>query len=663
MALLVEFSARQFLYTNWLTNGYHCVTPKKDMETAMRFNDAVGHIWIPRKIPFTMQDLGVVRGSDHFLNKHSKVFNEIDWTGLISMLNKLGSSDDTRDVKDSNVKRIDFGYANHDYDRWSQKPYDNFRDKPMLCKVDDIIKYKYCGKSMAKDFATLLDTIMIVLNDIFDMKDYDMPLCNEDIQGSFIRNMQDKLGCRYYCFPAGTIGFQIFDEDAKDVQKEQESQRVVDYHTDNLNGEAISAIFHQYMRFETPDRIPVVLRLFLIPYTRKSIDHFLLNESCLTNLKENIVAHSEKIKKFLSDHKFLLQTEKAVDIEQLLHITISKEIPFKTSELQLNDGGKVSVQHYPIPASIFPEVPCSAGITILRKVLKKLQGDELKFMEVLLLASYQHSWARFYYGGLAFLHDESVDWTSNLAVQMASVMTTKFGGWHGGLGNRGHPISLDFISHYSNKDTLTRATVNLHKFLVDVDADPNLTLIEYQKLVHRFASNIVGLGEWYAQRIPLLAAGSTAVITTNIRNATLGYPIQNVGNSYNEIEAEAAEQQRQFSENLERLTEDNDKREYIKVMEEMKLDPSLKGFAKSARLACRFAGLSDNRKNWGEYIYCDALGTDRDKMDHLYPEQCMYTFKKKYSRLNNSPLIVHEKQPKRKEDDIVEYRPIYDWKD
>ena len=494
---------------------------------------------------------------------------------------------------------------------------------------------------------------MTTLEDAFHEHHYGLPLETRHIHKEFIRPMQSKLGCQHFSFPACTFGMQIF-PDLSTTEKDK-SQRLVDCHTDGLNTNDISLVYHRFMKFEDHEKKSFVVRFFLIPYTRNSVENFMDNESRLDPLKDVVLSHVTKVTGFLEDNDFFGVAVKAKRLDQIKDIVISDKIPFDEQTLKGKDGSNNTIRYYRIPATCFREVTVSSAITVLRKIFKKYNGNVDLFLGMLLLASYQASYEKLYYAAKDILEDPQTDWSVDQAMTLARLMDRKCGNWKGTFRGRGHLTRIDFLTLYKDEDVYRDATNALKEYLVAVDSDPDLTLPGFKCLVDRFVSEVQGIKGFYGQRIPLLAAGCSAIVTTNIRNATLAYPVKDGGATYNTILEYGAEQENAQAE--------GDMDGFTELMETSKLDPSIEKFPKASRLICRFAGLNDHRLDCGENLYCEGVGRKGEIHDYVFPGQCMYSLRPTNPNSLTSPLVLWEKKPLIGNQSRSNYRPIYDWQD
>ena len=186
---------------------------------------------------------------------------------------------------------------------------------------------------------------------------------------------------------------------------------------------------------------------------------------------------------------------------------------------------------------------------------------------------------------------------------------------------RGHPANIDFIHHYSIQDNLDNAKNALQRFLERLDHPDPLSLVEYKQVLLAMTEDIVCIGEFYGQRIPLLAACSGIIFKNNLRRATFAYPVSGSLQAMNRMN----EEQQQLAE-----TDTNDPEEMSITarLEACHLHTTPDKFEKIAKLVCWYCGLEEDRMNWAENMFCEGFtrvyGPMNNVQDYVYPNQSLF---------------------------------------
>ena len=658
-------SSVQLTWSTYLHQALHRVTTLAQEKSFMTFNPDVAHLWLPSSVSHIEKKFGVLRKNhEHFQNNFQTCLEKLNVDVICNYLQLKGRQDHTRDDKRIPSFRIDVGFANHNYEKQSCKrtSTDLFRSQPKLCGIDAIHEY---GNDLAANLAMLLDSMQVALDKTYEnVLHLDPPMKKNYIQTHFATPMREKLGCKYFAFTNFTMSLVIIEDKKNEDQrppKKPASTNIIpigNSHEDNLNGEEegnnLSLIFHLLLRFTYGTEKKIYYgRLSIIAYTRRSLESHEKNEWRLTNLKEGIQLFQRKIneqyQQLTSLHNF-----GNVSFSNLEKLYLHDKIRWD----QINIGKEsqpVNVEGLTLPVTYASEISCSAGITILRRCFLRLKNKcnnpEEKVLEVLLLAAYQGFWGRFFYAGQEMLDSKSFDWSSNLAVELATIMRVKFHGWHGGISLRGRPTNIDFPTLYSNPDTLDKAKKALKSFLVRLNDSQELSMNDYQSLLHDTTSKIPGIGEFYGQRIPLLAACAGIIFQNNLFRATFAYPVQNT-TSYNAIEKLNAGNN---TSTLEEDWNDHDQTLITERLDSYRLHVKPESFHKTAALACTYCNLQEHRMNWAENIFCEGLskiygGRSNEVHDYVFPNQSLFWIfydkqngysvkEKKYNQNMWTPLI------------------------
>ena len=647
----IMMSRVQLTWSTSLHQALHRVTTMTQEEPFMKFNPDVAHFWLPSTVSHVEKNFGVLRmNHEHFQNNFEICLKKLNVDLICNFLQEKGRQDYTRDDKRIPSFRIDVGFANHNYEKNLSKRASKelFRSQPKLCGVNTIQEY---GNDLAENVAMLLDSMQLALDNTYEsVLHLDPPMKKQYIQTYFATPMREKLGCKHFAFTNFTMSLAIiqetkFDQERNDTEEYDYEPRpkktnttgtipIGNSHEDYLNGQEegnnLSLIFHLLLKFtHGTDKKIYFGRFSIIAYTRRILELHEKNEGQLRNLKEGIKIFQQTINE---QYQQLSRLHHLGDVSfsNLKKLCINDKIKWE----DINIGNKtraVCVHGLTLPVTYASEILCSAGITILHRFFLRLKGDttcrnpEEKVLEVLLLAAYQGFWGRFFYAGQEILQLKDFDWSCNLAVALATTMKDKYGGWHGGISLRGHPSSIDFIALYSDADTLEKAKNALKNFLSRLNDSGELTMNAYKDLLQEMTSKIQGIGEFYGQRIPLLAACAGIIIRNNLSRATFAYPVQNT-TSYSAIEQLNA-QNNTFTQ--EEDLNDLDRALITKKLDSYRLQVNPESFHKTAALVCTYCNLQDHRMNWAENIFCEGLsktcgGRSHEIQDYVFPNQSLF---------------------------------------
>jgi hypothetical protein len=126
----------------------------------------------------------------------------------------------------------------------------------------------------------------------------------------------------------------------------------------------------------------------------------------------------------------------------------------------------------------------------------------------------------------------------------------------------------------------------MDKFLVVLETKPTLELEEFKTELTIMVSPLLGVGEHYGMNLGLYA-GLTGLLSTNLHNCFLAYPIEGQG-SANTLQA----QNEILQGELDMLrSKDGASGEVIDRTKEIGLRADLKGYRQTIRLVSSFCGI------------------------------------------------------------------------
>ena len=371
----------------------------------------------------------------------------------------------------------------------------------------------------------------------------------------------------------------------------------------------------------------------MVFFTRRAHEHFRDNEAMAENLKTLLRTFRDKLDR---DYKtFGGSFAKPHDIS-------FPDVP-QTPLLSESING-LEWSCYKMTPSYAREIYCAGGMTILygaNVILADCGKTRRKMLELYVVALSMGSWFKFYYSGVELLNTMKDHVDDNLVVLLLQAMITKFGSWNGGPQHRGRATNIDLLSHYKDPANVEAAVTAMEKFLVVLETKPNLELEEFKIELTMMVSHLPGVGEHYGMNLGLYA-GLTGLLSTNLYNCFLMYPILGQGS------AETLEKQNKILQTELDILRNKEGicGEVVDRMKEIGLRADLKGYRKTVRLVSRFCGI-EQRYCWVENICCDGIGPNQTKFDYAFPGQSMFWFHSVDGRkddIRRMTFVVRRKQ-------------------
>ena len=604
-----------------------------------------GSLFVPREESHVMYDYGIFRYDDPIMKKYRNLLGDVDFDLILSFLCKHGFIDGKRDKwKDGSgyaiqPLRVSVGSADHNFEYRNSKKQErntvwNFlRDLPKHdCGVASMVKFHV---NLPKEIGKLMDFEALILRG--KLESINTPM-NGVLHDGFIYsvftepfvNLFSCMECRFPCFDLTVM-------DAQDLLPDE----VGKYHTDGDNGilpgNDISATLSFFFRSkkivdslvedglsfqEAEERANVLLRgeedverlkrLYMVFFTRRAHEQFRDNEAMAENLKTLLHTFRNKLDREYKTFGGSFARPQDISFPDMPHPSLSNEF--------ING---LEWPCYKMSPSYAREIYCAAGMTILYNANVILAGcgkDRRKMLELYVVALSMGSWFKFYYSGIELLVTMKDHVDDNLIVLLLQGMETKFGSWNGGPQHRGRATNVDLLLHYTNLANVNAAVTAMDTFLRVLETKPTLELEEFKTELMTMVSPLLGVGEHYGMNIGLYA-GLTGLLSNNLHNCFLMYPISGQGS------ADTLQTQNDILEKeLDVLrTKENISGDVVERIKEIGLKADLKGYHKTVRLLSSFCGI-EQRFCWIESICCDGIGPNQTKFDYAFPGQSMFWF-------------------------------------
>ena len=212
--------------------------------------------------------------------------------------------------------------------------------------------------------------------------------------------------------------------------------------------------------------------------------------------------------------------------------------------------------------------------------------------------------------------------------------------WTGGPFHRGRPINQDLLQYYSNEENVSTSVTAMDRFLTHLETTSLMTLTQYKSKLAELVNALPGVGPHYGMNLGLYA-GLTGLISHNLHNCFLSYPITAQGSAVTLLEQEKI----LFTE-IERLGEDGLSGAVIEQLKEIGLSPTLGGYHQTVRLISSFCGI-EPRYYWIENLCCDGIGPNQKKFDYIFPGQSIFWFHSttcRKNKIHEMSFIVKQKQ-------------------
>jgi hypothetical protein len=626
-----------------------------------------GFLFVPRDESHVIYDYGIFRFDDPVMKEHRDRLKDVDFDLILRFLCKHGFIDSKRD-KWKNAGgyaiqplRVSVGSADHNFEhRHSEKEknkmvvWNYLRDLPRNnCGVASMVAFDV---NLPEEIGKLMDFEALLLRDKFESINTPMDGVLHDgfiysvFTESFV-NLFSCVECRFPCFDLTVM-------DAEDLL----SDEIGKYHTDGDNGilpgNDISATLSIFFRSKkivdslvedglslekATEKAKLLLRgkedverlkrLYMIFFTRRAHEHFRDNEAMAENLKTLLRTFRDKLNR---DYKtFGGSFARPQDIS-------FPDAPLSSLSNELINGSEWAC--YKMSPSYAREIYCAGGMTILygaNIILADCGKARRKMLELYVVALTMGSWFKFYYSGMELLVTLKDHVDDNLIVLLLQTMEAKFGSWNGGPHHRGRATNVDLLLHYKDPANVEAAVVAMEHFLVVLESKPTLELEEFKTELTAMVSPLLGVGEHYGMNIGLYA-GLTGLLSTNLHNCFLMYPIVGQG-SANTLQAqnEILQSELDILRNKEGISG-----EVVDRMKEIGLRADLKGYRKTVRLVSSFCGI-EQRYCWVENICCDGIGPNQAKFDYAFPGQSMFWFHSVNGRkddIRRMTFVVRRKQ-------------------
>jgi hypothetical protein len=243
-------------------------------------------------------------------------------------------------------------------------------------------------------------------------------------------------------------------------------------------------------------------RFFLILYTRRAHENFKDHEKVAESLKNKL--------RQLRDAVNEAYAPLGGSFAEPHRINVKDNSPFKDNVPITKDRPSLTFFRILTRASYAREIKCSAGITVVRRVHKKLLAigctHNFKMFDLVLVMLYLGSFAKCYYVMEDFLEGLTAsNCHGNLTVRHLELMKEKFGTWVGGLDHRGGPTSVDVIAVYSNEEAHQVAIDSLKTFAVALESS-DMALLQFKEVLVKMVASLPGIDLFYGQNLGLYLA-------------------------------------------------------------------------------------------------------------------------------------------------------------
>jgi hypothetical protein len=613
-------------------------------------NKRGGLLSVRRDDTHMIYDYGIFRHDDPIMKKHRDLLLDIDFDLILGFMCKHGCIDSKRDKWKNGggyaiqPLRISFGSADH-----------YLRDLPKNdCGVASMTKFNI---NLPKEIGKLMDFEALLLRDKF--KSINTPK-EGVLQDGFIYSVFTEpfvklfscVECRFPCFDLMVM-------DAEDSVPDE----IGKYHTDGDNGilagNDISATLSLFFRSkkivdslvadgvlldEAEKKAELLLhgkedverlkRLYMTFFTRRVHEQFRDNETMAEHFKMVLRTFRDKLDR---EYKVF-----GGSFARPQDIFFPQEAAPSSLSNELING--VVYACYKMSPSYAREIYCAGGMTILYSanvILAKYGKTRHKMLELYVVALSMGSWFKFYYSGIELLVTMKDHVDDNLIVLLLQAMESKFGSWNGGPQHRGRPTATNLLLYYEDAVHVETAVTAMEKFLVFLANKPNLKLKDFKIELMIMVSSLPGVGEHYGMNFGLYA-GLTGLLSTNIHNCFLAYPIEGQG-SANTLE----EHNKTLQGELDVLrSKDGISGQVVDRIKEIGLKADLKGYHQTIRLVSSFCGI-EQRHYWVETICCDGIGPNQTKFDYAFPGQSIFWFHSENGReddIRRMTFIARRKQ-------------------
>ena len=627
-----------------------------------------GSVFVPRDESHVIYDYGIFRYDDTIMKQHRDLLNDVDFNLILAFMCKHGFIDRKRDKGKTGCGyaiqplRVSVGSADHSFEyRHSEKErkgtmWNFVRDLPRNdCGVALMTKF---NARLPKEIGKLMDFEALLLRDKFKSINTPMDGVLQDgfIYSVFTEPFVNLFSCKECRFPC----FDLTVMDAEDDPLPDENGK---FHTDGdngiLSGNDISTTVSLFFRSkkivdslledglqldEATKKAELLLRgkqdverlkrFYMIFFTRRAHEQFRDNEAMAENFKTLLHAFRDRL-----DRNYAVfggSFAKPQDMSFLPNV--------ESSLLSNEPINGLEYACYKMSPSYAREIYCAGGMTVLygvNVILAECGKTRRKMLELYVVALSMGSWFKFYYSGMELLATIKDHVDENLVVLLLRAMKTKFGSWNGGPQHRGRPTNVDLLSHYQVPANVDTAVIAMDKFLVVLETKPDLKLEEFKTELTIMVSSLVGVGEHYGMNLGLYA-GLTGLLSTNLHNCFLAYPIEGQG-SANTIEA----QDKILQVELDGLrSKEGVSGAVIDRTKEIGLKADLKGYHQTIRLVSSFCGIQQ-RHCWIETMCCDGIGPNQYKFDYVFPRQSMFWFHSVGGReddIRRMTFVVRRKQ-------------------
>jgi hypothetical protein len=626
-----------------------------------------GILFVPREESHVLYDYGIFRCDDVIMRKHQDLLKKVDWNLILRFLCSHGFVDSKRDKWKKGrgyaiqPLRVSVGSADHNFEhRHSEKKQSgtiwNFlRDLPRNdCGVSKMVGFH---PNLPTELGKLMDFEALLLSEKFSSLNVPREGVLQDgfIYSVFTEPFVALFGCqecRFPCFDLAVMDVEEF------VPEENE-----DFHCDGDNGilpgndltTTLSIFFRSKTIFDSlkednytdeqatkivtlllhgePD-VERLKRLYMIFFTRRSHEQFRDNEAMAENLKTLLRRFRDRLNRDYKPFGGSFVCPENIWFPDLE--TVNDSSPVLSSEC-------INGNHYScfkFSPGYAREIYCAGGMTILYEanvILAHGRKSLSKMLELYIVALSMGSWFKFFFAGKEILPTIEDNSSGNLVVLLLTKMADKFGGWSGGPQHRGRPTNVDLLQHYQDATNVESAVNAMEKFLMMVETKPNLELAEFKTELILMVESLPGVDEHFGMNLGLYA-GLTGLISKNLHNCFLSYPIAGQG-SATTIETENVTLQAE----LEEMDLSGSTMERVK---EIGLRSDLKGYRQTVRLLSSFCGI-EQRYCWIENTCCDGIGPNKGKTDYAFPDQSIFWFHSLGSRkddIRRMRFIVRRKQ-------------------
>jgi hypothetical protein len=625
-----------------------------------------GLLFVPRDESHVIYDYGIFRFDDPIMKKHRDRLRDVDFDLILRFLCKHGFIDRKRDKWKTGggyaiqPLRVSVGSADHNFEhRHSEKERRNtvwnfLRDLPRNdCGVSLMTTFDV---NLPKEIGKLMDFEALLLRDKFESINTPMDGVLQDgfIYSVFTEPFINLFSCTECRFPS----FDLTVMDAEDLLPDE----IGKYHTDGgngiLSGNDISATLSLFFRSkkildslvedglslkEATEKAKLLLRgepdverlkrLYMIFFTRRAHEHFRDNEAMAENFKTLLRTFRDKLDRDYKTFGGSFGRPQDISFPDTPQLSLSME-PINGFEWAC----------YKMSPSYAREIYCAGGMTVLygaNVILADYGKARRKMLELYVVALSMGSWFKFYYSGMELLVTMKDHIDDNLIVLLLQGMEAKFGSWNGGPQHRGRATNVDLLLHYKDPANVEAAVTAMEHFLVVLETKPTLELEEFKTELTAMVSSLLGVGEHYGMNLGLYA-GLTGLLSANLHNCFLTYPIAGQG-SANTLQA----QDDILQAELDVLrSKEGISGEVVDRIKEIGLRADLKGYHKTVRLVSSFCGI-EQRYCWVENICCDGIGPNQTKFDYAFPGQSMFWFHLVDGRkddIRRMTFIVHRKQ-------------------